>query len=486
VKPFRVLIFITGVFTILFAVSALFPENGIHIAGDIRLKFASPDQIIGRDTVYYADISGLLSDYSLPPESIVEEEEEDQAQESLPVPEPEAIVVANTDSMRAKTYPLLFPDRKPNLLFPFYLQLDKAARGEGSLRIIHYGDSQIENDRMTSLLRYKLQKAFGGYGCGLVSAVPLYSGNPAFAENWDGDWERFTIFGSRDPSVKHNAYGIMGAFTALPDHPVGEWSKLEFSFPDGKRASRFDRVKLYLHSYADSSAVSYSVNDSISDTLRISGGGFQVLSFVPGVKAEKLDLSFSLPAGGRVYGLSFESRKGVIVDNVAMRGSSGLIFSKMDSTLLKNMYRDMKVKLLILQFGGNVIPYIEDPNFYKRAFKREIRYLKKVCPDIPFIVIGPSDMSEKVDGHFVTTSMVEPVRNALKEAALESGCAFWDMYEAMGGHNSMPSFVLADPPLAVSDYVHFTPRGANLMSELFFNSLMEDYSRYLGTVQRND
>ena len=55
-KPFRVLIFITGVFTILFAVSALFPENGIHIAGDIRLKFASPDQIIGRDTVYYADI----------------------------------------------------------------------------------------------------------------------------------------------------------------------------------------------------------------------------------------------------------------------------------------------------------------------------------------------------------------------------------------------------------------------------------------------
>jgi len=470
----------------LLAVSALFPEEGINIAGDIQLKFTSPEQILGKDTVVYADISGLLADYVTTDgeENIVAKEVEEI--DSLSEDQTSPIPVLNSDSIRKKVYPLAFPDKKPNLLFPLYLQLDKASRGESSLRIIHYGDSQIENDRMTSLLRLRLQKAFGGYGCGLVSAIPLYSGNPAYTENWEGGWERFTIFGRRDPSVEHNSYGVMGAFTALPDHQDGEKSMLEFLFPTGKRAARFDRVKMYIHSYADSSLVRFCVNDTIKDSLQITGGGFQVLSFSPPEKAHKLDMSFTLPAGGRIYGLSFESKKGVLVDNVAMRGSSGLIFSRMDSTLLRNMYRDMKVNLIILQFGGNVIPYIDDPSFYKRAFKRELLYLKKLCPDVPFIIIGPSDMSDKIDGKYVTAKNVEPVRNALREAALETGCAFWDMYEAMGGQNSMPSFVITDPPLAVTDYVHFTLRGANLMSEMFFNALMEDYNRYLASINRND
>jgi len=486
VKPVRTIVFFAGVFLILLSVSFIFPEEGINIAGDIRLKFISPDRILGRDSSLYADISEIVAEYTPDMDPELPEEDADETSDSLTIIAPPEILAANSDSIKKKIYPLILPDKKPNLLFPFYLKLDKAARGEDCLRIIHYGDSQIENDRMTSLLRYNFQKVFGGYGCGLVSAVPLYSGNPAFSESWQGEWERFTVFGNRDSSVHHNYYGVMGAFAALPDQENGDWSNLEFAFPSGKRASRFDRVKMYLHSYADSSLISFCVNDSITDTLQINGGGFQVLSFSPSMKADKLNVGFSLPAGGRIYGLSFESRKGVIIDNVAMRGCSGLIFSRIDSTLLKEMYRDMKVSLLILQFGGNVVPYIDDPAFYKRAFKRELKYLRKICPDVPFIIIGPGDMSVREDGKYVTAPNVERVRNVLKEAALENGCAFWDMYEAMGGRNSMPSFVLADPPLAISDYVHFTSRGANLMSEMFYNALMSDYRKYLETTQRND
>ena len=74
---------------------------------------------------------------------------------------------------------------------------------------------------------------------------------------------------------------------------------------------------------------------------------------------------------------------------------------------------------------------------------------------------------------------IEPVRNALKNAAMESGFAFWDLYEAMGGYNSMPSFVHADPPLASTDYIHFTALGVNLVAEMFYNALMLEYNRYL-------
>ena len=90
-------------------------------------------------------------------------------------------------------------------------------------------------------------------------------------------------------------------------------------------------------------------------------------------------------------------------------------------------------------------------------------------------------MSVKENGEYTTYSNLEPVRDALKKAALESGCAFWDMYEAMGGRNSMPSWVFADPPLAISDFVHFNPRGARIIGEMFYNAFIYEYDQWLET-----
>lgn len=130
-----------------------------------------------------------------------------------------------------------------------------------------------------------------------------------------------------------------------------------------------------------------------------------------------------------------------------------------------------------MQYGGNVVPYIE-PGYYRRAFKRQLQFLKEVCPGTPVIVIGPSDMSVRENGNFTTYPGLEAIRDALRDAALESGFGFWDLYDAMGGENSMASFVHADPPLASTDYVHFTSLGINLVAEMFYNALMVEYSEF--------
>ena len=48
----------------------------------------------------------------------------------------------------------------------------------------------------------------------------------------------------------------------------------------------------------------------------------------------------------------------------------------------------------------------------------------------------------------------------------------------MGGENSIASFVNSDPPLASTDYVHFTNLGVNLVAEMFLNALMVEYRLY--------
>ncbi len=165
------------------------------------------------------------------------------------------------------------------------------------------------------------------------------------------------------------------------------------------------------------------------------------------------------------------------MDNIAMRGGSGLIFTRMNCEQQMKMMEYLSPGLIILQYGGNVVPYITS-SWYQRQFKRELEFMKELVPGVPVIVIGPSDMSLKEKGVFESYPGVEPVRDALKNACLESGFAFWDLYEAMGGHNSMPSFVHADPALASSDYIHFTPLGVNLVAEMFYNALMLEYKQY--------
>ena len=117
-------------------------------------------------------------------------------------------------------------------------------------------------------------------------------------------------------------------------------------------------------------------------------------------------------------------------------------------------------------------------DYYQRAFKKELQFYKELCPGVPVIVIGPADMSYREKGIFYTCPNLESIRDALKSATLESEFAFWDLYEAMGGRNSMPSFVHTEPPLARTDYIHFTNLGINLMGEMFYNALMLEYSNY--------
>ncbi|NJK85238.1 MAG: hypothetical protein HC906_03995 [Bacteroidales bacterium] len=187
-------------------------------------------------------------------------------------------------------------------------------------------------------------------------------------------------------------------------------------------------------------------------------------------------LKFSGKSSPEVYGVSLESQYGVIVDNVAMRGCAGNIFTSIDFSLLKKMMNKLNVKLILLQYGGNVVPHIvDDYGYYENIIQRQIQYLRKACPEAEVLVIGLADMSVKEKNRYVTYPNLEKVKSSLKAGAIKAGAAYWDMYNAMGGKNSMPSWVFAQPPLASKDFVHFNPRGAAIVAQMFYNALMFEY-----------
>lgn len=93
------------------------------------------------------------------------------------------------------------------------------------IRILHYGDSQIEGDRITDYLRLKLQNQFGGEGPGFISACPLAQANSVRVKCSE-NFERYNVFIGRDSRTKHTNYGVAAGFCRfLPPKIINDSTK---------------------------------------------------------------------------------------------------------------------------------------------------------------------------------------------------------------------------------------------------------------------
>jgi lysophospholipase L1-like esterase len=93
--------------------------------------------------------------------------------------------------------------------------------------------------------------------------------------------------------------------------------------------------------------------------------------------------------------------------------------------------------------------------------------------------VGVPDKGYKQDGQYITNPGVPYVVEAEKKVAENNGIAFWNLFEAMGGYNSMVKWADADTSLANKDYTHFNFRGASKVARLLFHEIDKEYKEYL-------
>ncbi|GAB4252843.1 MAG: SGNH/GDSL hydrolase family protein [Vicingaceae bacterium] len=470
-KPYQIVLFNLSVFAGLLLIMLVFPENGIKVA-TAKLTFPTVEQFFEIDT------ANFKSDIELALDSIIKSKE--SAQQKVD----STIIKRTLDSLKAAKKRIQYPNNDPSVLFAFFEKLDNAKKKK--VRIMHYGDSQIEADRITAYVRNELQKKFGGYGAGLFAVVDL-TNKMSVKKTVSDNWKRYPGFGRKDSLVLHNKYGGLLSFCRFsPLEKTSEihnaWIKIEKPTASYGKTRTYYQLNLF---YGNSTIPFYckltsdgivSFNDSITPKNTV-----QEKTFSFSATPKEILLTFSGKYSPDFYALSLEGNNGVVMDNIPLRGASGTEFGAQDYGNLNQMFKLLKPDLLILQFGGNTIPYMKDEERcikYGKWFSRQISMLKKMNPNAQVIVIGPSDMATKVNGEFTTYPLLPVVKNALKQAAFENNAAFWDMYEAMGGKNTMLEWAASDPPLAAKDYIHFSPEGAKKIATLFYDALLKDYESY--------
>lgn len=471
-----------AVFLLLAGTMWITPGDGISL-GSFTFHMPTFAEMFLPGDVEYADISSII-DHQVDIDSIsaLEINAEDSVSEE--------IARASYDSLVGHIHQIEFSPEGKKSLHRFFDRL----HSDKLVRVMHYGDSQLEGDRITAFLRNKLQVRFGGSGPGLRPALQPYDFIFTAVQNSYGDWKRYPAYGKIDSTVEHNRYGAMGAFSrfappasdTLPFvdsdfHVAGlTIEKSEIAY---KLTQQYKNLKLFYGNAKRPVNVELFANDSlVKEEILPENRDYGVFACRLPDSTTRVSMRFTGWDSPDIYGIELADTTGVIVDNIALRGSSGVFFTKLDVEHSRKMYADLSPALIILQFGGNVMPYIRDNDAienYGRWFGRQIQRLQQLCPGAAVLVIGPSDMSTKVKDKYVTYEHLPGVVQALKKATFENGGAYWDMYRAMGGRNSMPGWVNAEPGLARPDYVHFTAKGARLIANMFYNALMLEYNHYL-------
>lgn len=346
-----------------------------------------------------------------------------------------------------------------------------------NIRILHFGDSQIEGDRITAYLRESFQSRFGGSGPGLTTVYDPQRINPSVRLNSKGGWLINSIF-NRKNKLPNNEYGLMGQVASLHANSIGQFN-ISASPWAGKHASNYQKVRLFIAPHSDTIIIKGNIksteviNDSLSPSTALTEINWEFEQLSP-------SLSFELfsKADIHIFGCALDSINGVTVDNIALRGQSSPLLHRTNGELFKAMGEHLDIGMIIFQFGTNIIPTIA-PNyhFYKVLLARQFNLLRKYLPHVPVLVIGISDAAHFKDGTVKPFEHLYKIRDAQKSIALENNFAFFDLYEAMGGKGSIIEWNKKSPPWAMTDYIHFSRKGGQKVANLLTTALWYHFDK---------
>lgn len=359
----------------------------------------------------------------------------------------------------------------------FYDALMAMAEKPRAVRVAFYGDSFIEGDIFSGSLRDSLQATFGGRGVGFVPITSQVAGFRYTIKHAFQNWRTSSIINRTDSTAEYGPAGY--CFVPME----GNW--VEYRPVRRRFLNDFNTVKLYYKNNGNA-ILNFSVNyDTTAKAFPLKRSKHLQEWTYRGKRLKAVHLSFDGYDSLRLFGASFEDGAGVYVDNFSLRGNSGMSLSAVDRSMFARFNQYRNYRLVILQFGLNMV--VEDSLDYRGYVQRMVRVvnnLKKSFPQASFLLLSVSDRSTNSSGRFETMNAIPAMRNAQRLIAQRTGIAFWDMFEAMGGENSMVNFVHARPSLAAKDYTHLNFRGGEKLSHSLLESMLYGYNRYVELHQQ--
>ncbi len=347
----------------------------------------------------------------------------------------------------------------------FFERTAKLLRGKAKdpVRLGVYADSNGTMDFMTGEMRRFLQTSHGDAGHGYVAlARPWnwYRHQFVVADYDDKAWSAYTVSTHPTPAMDPwYGQGLIvaqskqtGARTWVETAPEGA--------PVGTHASRFE---VWYLKWPSGGAFDVKVDGEVKGSADTHADGEPHFGFV---RVDVPDGPHKMVAvtrdahQTRLLGAVVErDEPGFQVDGLGVGSLNCLCVLRESEALDHEIFAHRPYDLVVFHIGSNTWnPAVMDP---VECMKETVARLRRAVPDVSVMIMTPPDWGEK--GASKTPGWLKKVEAQLRQAATESGTAFYDFRTAMGGEGSMAKFLGMD--LTQGDGVHFNRRGGAFVAD---------------------
>ncbi len=412
--------------------------------------------------------------------------------------------------------------------------------GNGTVRVMQWGDSHTAADMFTGELRARMQARFGDGGVGFTYAGHPFAGYRILGSgrNQSGGWRtlgtHFTDLGDRLLGLGGVAIeGYRAGETATLDAPCLTFTLQYLRQPGGGGLQVSDNGQTVANlSTADANAApvqsgngnalppdastpdadaaidnpSAVPDDAAQDTAAPTGTGNATAGsggiFHYNCQAGSHHFTFTTGGGGPVRLLgSVALQPGITWEAMGINGAEAPLILRWNQPLFQGYLAGANPALIVLAYGTNEAAARWTGEDYRQTFTRLIQMLHTTSPSSSILVLGPGDRSigstyytttySKVGrgrrarrvAHRVAHRVYTPYRgtdrilNAQRSVCSTTGlCAFWDWRARQGGFGSMNRWVGAG--YAQPDHTHLTGTGYRALADALTADLLSAYSAF--------
>ena len=361
----------------------------------------------------------------------------------------------------------------PHLIVPPHSldRLFESFRAGSATRILHYGDSPTTADSITSGIRRILQARFGDAGHGFLLIAPPWA------------W-----YGHMGTSLDSSGWQIQPASQARAKDHIHGLGGVNFVGTTGATS----HVTL---TTAHSGGMVYYLAEPGGGAFTVSSGETEIASIQTDAPAKAVARAgFHFPEGAksldlrvtrgpvRLFGYRFDKEQpGVQYSSIGINGAQvQMIVRYFEVSQWQAALREENPALVVLNYGTNESIYA---GYVETAYAGELRTvisrIREALPGSSLLLMSPMDRGVRNDsGEIVTPAVLTKLVEVQRAVAEETGCAFYNTFEAMGGAGTMARWYEMQPRLVSGDFIHPLPQGADQVAALFASALLEAYGKH--------
>ena len=336
----------------------------------------------------------------------------------------------------------------------FQAALRDAPQRSEPVRVLWLGDSHTAADFWPDGVRKPLQQAFGSGGPGF-----FYLGLAAYRHSGmklqrEGKWR----VEPRQPSLwmrqDDGMFGL-GGIRAVPLDATSTL-RVELAADSVRGKARWD-VAVRLPT--PQARLTISTEGGETRAVDASTTAVGSIAHVAFQTERGAAVVFGHAAGEpQLFGAIVESTEpgGVVVDTLGINGARIATPLAWDPASFVEQARLRNPSLLVFAYGTNEVGDQLAAARYAPQLEELVGLARKAAPDADCLVAGPTD---REGPGWTPLPRVADIDAVERQTAERLGCAYFSVYDVMGGEGSLRRWAAMDPPLGGIDRIHLTPRG---------------------------